>query len=209
MLTYEQLGTGLRLGEGSQFYARFPRWSRMGAAVYDVMSAVDLLLGGADQAGADDALAFPPVDPARLFVVGYGSLGGPASLFAAAADARVAGVATVCGWSLLRNDTDASRSGGTRRFFERHATMPRLGFFRGAAQALLPADFDDALALVAPRPALVYQPMQDRMNDAAIVADAVARLQPSFPRLSLQTPPGVNSMDSGATAAVAAWAQAA
>ena len=207
VLTYDQLGTGLRLGEGSQLYARFPRWSRMGAAVFDAMSAVDLLLGGADQAGADDALAFPPVDAGRIYLVGYGGLGGPAALFAAAADARVAGVATVCGWSPLRNDTDASRSGGTRRFFERHATLPRLGFFRGAAQADLPADFDDALALVAPRPALVFQPLQDRMNDAAQVAAVVARLE--LPRLSLQTPPGANAMGDAAVAAVAAWAQAA
>ena len=215
VLAYEQIGTGLRLGEGAQFYARHPRWSRMGAAVFDAMSAVDLLLsgggggGGADQAGADDALAFPAVDASRVFLVGYGSLGGPAALLAAAADARVAGVATVCGWSPLRNDTDAARSGGARRFFERHATLPRLGLFRGAAQADIPADFDDALALVAPRPALVVQPLRDRMNDAALVAGAVARLQPGYPLLSLQTPDGVNAVGDGAVAAVAAWAAAA
>jgi len=215
VLTYDQIGTGLRLEEGSQFYARFPRWSRLGAAVFDAASAVDLLSAGqapgTDQAGADDALPpFPRVDPARVFLVGYGSLGGAAALLAAGGDARVAGAATVSGWTPLRNDSDASRSGGIRRLFERHATLPRLGLFadgRGAP-ADIPADFDDALGLLRPRPALVLQPLGDRSNDAAQVAAAVARARAAaggYAALELQTPAGVNALDDAAVAAVAEW----
>jgi len=217
VLTYDQIGAGLRIEEGSQFYARFPRWSRLGAAVFDAASAVDLLAtaqgAGADQAGSDDALPpYPPVDPARVFLVGYGSLGGAAALLAAGGDARVAGVATVCGWTPLRNDTDASRSGGIRRLFEQHASLPRLGLFadgRGAP-ADIPADFDDALGLVRPRPALVVQPTGDRSNDAAQVAAAVARARAAgggYAALELQTPAGVNALGDAAVAAVAEWVE--
>ena len=211
-LTFEQLGFGLRLGEGALFYDRFPRWSRLGALVHDAVSAVDVLTspqGGFHPAGQPDALPrFPTVDTARVYLAGH-SIGGTVALLAGALDGRVAGVASLSGWTPLRTDTDASRSGGIRRWWQLHATTPRLGYF-AADQAALPVDFDAVLALLAPKPLLVYQPLRDRMNSAAgvnaTVLAAVADVAGGWPSLLLQMPPDrVNGLDAPATSALLKW----
>jgi hypothetical protein len=222
VLAYEQLGFGLRFEEGANFYARFPRWSKLGALVADAASAVDVLSakqGGFQPAGEPDRLSpFPRVDPSAIFLVGYG-LGGAAALHAAALDARVAGVAAVSGWSPLRGDADApgTPSGGMRRWWELHATQPRLGWFSGAApappmgrQEQLPYDYElCVLPAVAPRPVLTYQPLGDRANNASGVAAACARLAAGgYAALQCQTPPGVNVLDAGAREALLAWLDA-
>ena len=38
-----QVGTGMRQGEGAQFYDRYPAWSLLGQMVADALSAVDVL----------------------------------------------------------------------------------------------------------------------------------------------------------------------
>jgi hypothetical protein len=221
VLTYEQLGFGLRHEEGANFYARFPAWSKLGALVADALSAVDVLAaargsGAPQPAGEADRLPpFPAVDPARIYLVGYG-LGGAAALHAAALDARVAGVASVSGWAPLRGDADApaTPSGGMRRWWELHATLPRLGWWSAAAptppmgrQEELPYDYESCvLPLVAPRPVLTYQPAGDRMADAGAVAAACARLRSGgWSALECATPPGVNALDGAARAAVLQW----
>ena len=214
VLTYEALGAGLRLAEGAAFYRRWPRWSKAGAAARDVASALDALAApaaGPWPSGADDAPALPPVDAARIFVVGYGS-GGQAALLAAAGDARAAGVATVSGWTPLRTDTDAARSGGARRWWQAHATLPRLGFFADGRrpQADIPADWTDALGLVAPRPALVVQPDGDRTCSAADVRAAVQALQSGgYANLTLAALPGVDGLGAAAAQALLQWLRAA
>lgn len=216
VLAYEQLGYGLRLEEGANFYARHVRWSKLGAAVHDAMSAVDVLSAdprGFHPAGAPDALLpFPRVDPARIFLAGY-SVGGAVALFAAALDARVAGVAAVSAWTPLRTDTDARPSGGIRRWWQLHATLPRLGWFADGApaplapQAALPFDYDDVLRAVAPRPVYVHTPLRDRMNNATEVASTCAalRTREGYSALECASPPGVNALDATARAAVTQW----
>ena len=220
VLAYEQLGFGLRYEEGASFYARYPRWSKLGALVADAASAVDVLSAvqgaGFQPAGEPDRLPpFPRVDPSRIFLVGYG-LGGAAALHAAALDARVAGVATVSGWAPLRGDEDApaTPSGGMRRWWELHATQPRLGWWSAAApappmgrQEELPYDYESCvLPAVAPRPVLAYQPAGDRLNNASAVAAACARLARSgYANLQCATPPGVNALDAGARGALLEW----
>jgi hypothetical protein len=56
-----------------------------------------------------------------------------------------------------------------RAWRQAHATLPRLGFFADgrAPQAAIPADWADVLGLVAPRPALVVQPDDDRTCNAS------------------------------------------
>ena len=61
----------------------------------------------------------------------------------------------------MRTDTDEKRTGGIRRLWQWHALLPRLGLFEGR-QAEIPYDFDDVLALIAPRPCLIYSPQRDR-----------------------------------------------
>jgi hypothetical protein len=219
VLTFEQLGFGLRYEEGANFYARHPTWSKLGALVGDVASAVDVLTaaqGGFVPAGEPDRLPpYPRVDPSKVYLVGYG-LGGAVALHAAALDGRVAGVATVSGWAPLRGDTDApgTPSGGMRRWWEVHATQPRLGWWSAAApappmgrQEELPYDYETCvLPAVRPRPVFVHQPLQDRSNNASEVAGACGRLAASgYSALRCSTPQGVNALDRGAREAVLAW----
>lgn len=158
-------------------------------------------------AGDQDALPpIPRVDPHRVYLAGY-SVGGAAALHAAAFDPRVAGVATVSGWTPMRSDTDARPSGGVRRWWQWHATQPRLGWFAGAgAEAGIPYDYDDVLRLVSPRPVYVHQPAADRMCNATEVAGVVGALRAEgYAALTLATPPGVNALDAAAREALVAW----
>ena len=221
VLTFEQLGFGLRYEEGANFYARYPAWSKLGALVGDVASAVDVLTAvqgtGFVPAGEPDRLPpYPRVDPSKIFLVGYG-LGGAVALHAAALDGRVAGVASVSGWTPLKGDADDSPgtpSGGMRRWWEVHATQPRLGWWSAAAPAPpmgrqqdLPYDYEECvLPAVRPRPAFVHQPLQDRMNNASEVAGVCRRLAAAgYHALRCSTPQGVNALDRAAREAVLAW----
>jgi hypothetical protein len=44
VIAFDQIGFGLRTMQGSRFYTRYPRWSKLGRMVRDVSSAVDVLL---------------------------------------------------------------------------------------------------------------------------------------------------------------------
>ncbi len=127
--------------------------------------------------------------------MGY-SLGGMVGLYAAALDERLAGVASFCGVTPLRTDTDAKPSGGLRRLWEWHALQPRLGLFHGHEEDL-PCDMEDVLALIAPRPCLVVAPLRDRHADAAEVARCVGAARAAWPaeaadRLEFRTPDEIN-----------------
>ena len=161
--------------------------------------------GGFLPAGDQDGLPpIPTVDPARIFLAGY-SIGGAAALHAAAFDGRVAGVGTVSGWTPMRNDSDARPSGGVRRWWDWHATQPRLGWFAGD-EAALPYDWGDVLGLLRPRPVYAHQPADDRMCNASEVAAVVAGLRSQgYAALTAATPPGVNRLDAEARAALLAW----
>lgn len=211
VLAFDQVGFGMRQHEGRDFYGRFPKWSRLGRMVQDAMAAVDVLVANQSDAafrpsGAVDHLPqFPCVDPRRITLVGY-SIGGAVALHAAAADPRVSAVASVSGFEPLRKSTRNSRSGGNQRFFQWHATQPQLSWFDGD-EGSIPYDYDDVLRLVAPRPALVYAPMQDRECDAQAVAALVNSSQ--WDQLQLQQPDTYNVMDARAQEAVTTFIQSA
>lgn len=169
VLAYDQCGFGLRLLEGRDFYGRCPRWSRLGRMVHDVRAAVDFLRDAKGMASGP----LPPVDRDRVYILGY-SLGGMAGLYAAALDARVAGVASFCGFTPLRTGSRDEPTGGNRRLWEWHALQPKLGLFEGR-EAAIPYDFDHVLSLVAPRPCLVVAPERDRHATFAEVVACVGR----------------------------------
>ena len=66
------------------------------------------------QAGEPDAI--PNVDPDRIYVMGY-SLGGNVALHTAAMDDRVAGAASISGFTPYRTDTNERPTGGIRRLY--------------------------------------------------------------------------------------------
>jgi dienelactone hydrolase len=191
VLCYDQLGFGLRLLEGRDFYAGHPRWSRLGRMVVDVQAAVDFLVDGKGAAAG----SMPAIRKDRIFVVGY-SLGGLVGLYATALDSRVAGVASFCGFTPLRTDTDAKPTGGNRRLWEWHALQPLLGLFQGHEQDL-PFDLEDVLALIAPRPCLVVAPTRDRHADPADVSRCLEAARSAWPadaagRLVFETPDDIS-----------------
>ena len=161
VLAYDQSGFGSRLSETGAFYDRYPRWSHMGRLVEDAHSAVDAL-------SKDDL-----VDPNRIYLFGY-SLGGTVSIYEAALDSRVKGVVSIAGFTPMRTDTAARGDGGVARYSYERDLIPTLGFFVGH-EAQIPYDYQDLLAMIAPRPVLVVQPQLDRDATPADVETAVTQ----------------------------------
>jgi len=159
VLAFDQIGFGLRLLEGRDFYEQYPKWSRLGRMIYDVRAAVDFLISGKGRAKEP----MPPLQKDQIYALGY-SLGGMVGLYATALDERIAGVASFCGFTPLRTDTDAKSTGGIRKLWQWHALQPLLGLFHGREQEI-PYDFDDVLKLIAPRPCLIVSPKNDREAD--------------------------------------------
>jgi pimeloyl-ACP methyl ester carboxylesterase len=154
VLAYDQSGFGSRMSESGPFYDRYPRWSHMGRLVEDARAAIDAL--------QKDAL----VDPERISLFGY-SLGGMVGIYTAALDARVKGLVSICGFTPMRTSPEP-----VARYSRERGLIPRLGLFAGH-EAQIPYDFEDLLAMIAPRPLLVVQPQLDRDAAPAEVRTAV------------------------------------
>jgi pimeloyl-ACP methyl ester carboxylesterase len=204
VLAFDQCGFGLRLLEGRDFYQAYPKWSRLGRMVHDVCAAVDFLVDGKGKAQS----TMPAVDKGQVYVLGY-SVGGMVGLYAAALDERIAGVASFCGFTPLRTDTDDKPTGGIRRLWEWHALQPLLGTFHGHEHDIH-YDFNDVLALVAPRPCLVYNPKRDREADFDEVARCVDRARKAWPpdaagALTHETPDDINRFQADQQKAFLHW----
>lgn len=163
VLAYDQSGFGTRWSEAEHFYDRFPHWSRMGKMVEDLRDAVDYL--------EKDSL----IDGRKISVYGY-SMGGALGLYAAALDKRIAGVVAISGFTPMRSDTPDKAMSGMTRYSHLYGLIPRIGLFAGN-EAGLPFDFDDVIALIAPRPVLIVQPQRDRDADPVAVRTAVKKVQ--------------------------------
>jgi len=148
VFTYDMLGFGNRIEEGTRFYDRYPHWSKMGKMVVDVKGALDALIH----------LDF--VDTTKIFVTGY-ALGATVGLYAAALDERIAGVVSVGGFTPMRLNTPEKGTEGIRAYSHLHGLIPRLGFFVGHEDRI-PVDFNEILACIAPRPVLAIAPAMDQ-----------------------------------------------
>ena len=111
--------------------------------------------------GLDLLVSLPCVATNRGFgAIGH-SLGGHNSLFTAAFDARIAVVATSCGFDSFRDYYDGKEEvWQPGRGWCQDRYMPRLAAYRGRL-AELPFDFPQVLAAIAPRPVLVNAPIGD------------------------------------------------
>jgi len=143
---FDQIGFGTRIEEGTNFYRRYPHWSKLGKMVADTRSAVDMLTN------------LDVIDPNRIYAGGY-SLGGTVALYAAAMDERIAGVVSVCGVTPMRQVRPEVE--GIRAYSHLHGLVPRLGFFVGNENRI-PVDFQEIIACISPRPVLVVAPQWDR-----------------------------------------------
>ncbi len=173
VVMYDQFGFGDHLTDAVGFYDRYPHWSRMGRAVYDVSRVVDFLVDG--QGITEKPV--PPTDPEKIFLCGF-AYGGLVGLYATALDERIAGLACFSGFTPMRSDTDAKPTGGIRRFWEWHALIPKLGLYH-QQEAAIPYDYDDLLASIADRQCLIYAPSRDRFVDPADVKSCIEKARKS------------------------------
>jgi dienelactone hydrolase len=149
VLAMDLIGYGARIEEGTNFYERYPQWSKMGKMVTDTRAAVDAL----------QSLDF--IDPDKVFVSGY-ALGGTVALFTAALDGRIAGVAVSSAFTPLR--TASNNVEGVKAYSHLYGLIPRLGYFVGEEKRI-PVDFGEILSSIAPKPLLVFAPKLDRHAD--------------------------------------------
>jgi pimeloyl-ACP methyl ester carboxylesterase len=119
----------------------------LGKNVEDTLAAVEALL----------KVDF--VDPKHIYLLGYAT-GGMTALHATALDDRIAGVVSVAGFTPMRLDTLEKGTGGVARWSRSMPLQPRLGAFVGQ-EPRIPYDYHEVLALVAPRPALIFAPKID------------------------------------------------
>ncbi len=164
VFAYDMIGFGNRNEEGTRFYERYPHWSKMGKSVADLKGAVDALTH------------YDLIDSSKIFVVGY-SYGATVALFGAATDKRIAGVVSVAGFTPLRLATADKGMEGVQMYSHLNGgQLPRLGFFVGN-EAKIPADFNEVLACIAPRPLLVIAPKMDKDASNSDVQNCVKQVK--------------------------------
>ncbi len=197
VLAFDQTGHGMRTGESATFYERYPHWSRMGRMVTDVQDAITALQNE------------KMVDGDNISVLGF-TLGGSVGLYAAALDERIDRVISVCGFTPLRADKVENGLSGMTRYSHIYGLMPRLGFY-AEHQERVPYDYDDLIALVAPRSVLVVQNTMDRDADPAAVREAVERagevfeLHGAADRLTLMEPYDYGRMPAATQDRIIEW----
>ncbi|HNY15231.1 MAG TPA: hypothetical protein PKI12_06805, partial [Bacteroidales bacterium] len=80
----------------------------------------------------------------------------------------------VCGFTPMRTDTKEKGTSGLTRYSHLYGILPRIGLFDGN-ESRLPYDYEDIMALIAPRKVLIVQPVMDRDANANDVAEAVRK----------------------------------
>ena len=181
VFAFDQIGFGTRIHEAKAFYERYPKWSLLGNMIADARAAVGALS------------RLQEIDSSKIFLLGY-ALGGKVGLLTAAFEDRIKGVISVCGLDPLRLYTSDKSTEGIRQYSHLHGLLPRLGFFVNQ-QDRVPFDFDEVLALIAPKPALVMAPTLDRY---ARLADVEREVEGCKRIYSLLGQPGALSFETPA-----------
>ena len=133
----ERVEPGEEVNETRPFYKRHPEWSMVGKNTWDIMRSVDFL----------ETLDF--IDRKHIGCIGL-SLGGHSAVFAGAFEPRLAATVNIGGVLDWHRPTETwSRSKGKYIYikkFRPYVDDPKLP---------VPADFDELMMLVAPRPLLI------------------------------------------------------
>lgn len=133
-------------GDSVTFYRKHPSWSIFGKIAYDCSRAIDVLS------------TLPWVDPERIGCIGH-SLGGHSTLVASAFDQRIKAAVSNCGFIPWAAEIAIGR---LNVYYDDTALLPRLKWYDGHHGRLLPIDYYELLALIAPRPFLTIAPPDDR-----------------------------------------------
>lgn len=196
VLAFDQLGYGTRIEEGKLFYERYPHWSKLGKMVTDARGAIDALA----------SLDF--IDKEKIFLSGY-ALGGTVSLFTAALDSRVAGVAVSSAFTPWRDPGNKHRE-GLKAYSHLYGLLPRLGFFAGH-ESKVPVDFPEIISSIAPRPLLIIAPELDRhanvekVNQSVEALRSVYSLLQAHDKIRYATPREFNQLTASQEMALVSW----
>ena len=126
------------------------------------------------QRAVDLLESLPEVDGARIGAIGH-SLGGHNALFLAAFEPRIRAVVTSCGFNSFFNYGDGDLTGWSHAGY-----MPRIASVFGKDPRLMPFDFTEVLAAIAPRPVFINAPMRDTNFEVGGVMDCVACAGPVY-----------------------------
>lgn len=144
VLSPDTITAGERVGINGSFYdttafdIAHPNWSAMGKMLWD------------HQRGIDYLQSLHEVNRDRIGVIGH-SLGGYNSLFLAAFDERIKAVVASCPYTRIQSDPGKERWSRTTGFIH----FPKLRPYVAPGSTLkVPWDFDQVLALIAPRPVI-------------------------------------------------------
>ncbi len=127
-----------------------------------------------------DLLAsLPEVDPERIGAIGH-SLGGHNALFLAAFDERIKVAVSSCGFNSF-----AKYYGGDLTGWSHQGYMPRIATEYGKDPALMPFDWTEVLATIAPRHVFVSAPVNDANFEVSGVRDCENAAGPVFELLGV------------------------
>jgi dienelactone hydrolase len=158
VFTYDPIGTSFRQKERQEFFSKYPDASLMGKMVCDARHAID-------------AAIELRKSPRPICLYGF-AMGGTVAILTAAMDDRVQAIAAVSGFTPLRTDTADRRTGGIARLSHLYGWLPSLGAFIGHEDRI-PVDYNEILACIAPRKALLIAPTEDRYAVLGEVRDTV------------------------------------
>ena len=125
-------------------------------AVHDNSRSIDLLQ------------SLPEVDPDRVAAIGH-SLGGHNAIFTAVFDERIKAVVTSCAFTRFHRYYNGNVKGWTGPRY-----MPRITSLYSNNPDLIPFDFPELIATLAPRPMLAVAPLKDENFDVSGVRDCIA-----------------------------------
>lgn len=131
-------------------------------AIWDNVRAVDLLE------------SLPEVDRDRIGVIGH-SLGGHNALFTSVFDLRLRAVVTSCGFTSFADYYGGDLTGWTSQRY-----MPRIATQYGKDPVMMPFDFHEVIAAIAPRPIFVSAPVHDSNFAMKGVVKAINRARPVY-----------------------------
>ena len=146
VLAYDLVGFGSRVEEGTLFYERYPKWSKMGKMVSDLKAAVDAVSN------------FNILSPEQIYVAGN-NLGTSVGLITAVLDERIKGVIGYSGFSPLK--TTASSTLGIQEFSHYFGLIPKLGYLLDHVEQI-PVDWPEIISALAPRNVCLIAPQLDR-----------------------------------------------
>ena len=194
VIAYDQCGFGLRLLEGTTFYDKYPRWSRLGRMVEDAQAAVQFAIYGK----GSSQNTIPKLDPDRVFLLGY-SVGSLVAMYTAALDENISGFACFSGWSPMRTSDNSD-------LWNLHALAPRLGIYHGR-EGDIPIDYKDILKMASQKPCLIVTPKRDRFADYFQINKSMKGLVESNKLVTWRFPDEINSFQASQQNIFVDWAK--